>query len=100
MTMLRVSSPAELISAVPFVIGFHPADSLVAVVMRGPRIAFAVRIDLPEHDTPAEEAEAAVLHLATVVLRPRQLAAVAIVGYGGAPGATATLPRVPDRFYR
>src|SRR5690349_2891506 len=100
MTMLRVSSPAELISAVPFVIGFHPADSLIAVVMRGPRIAFAVRMDLPEHDTPDEEAEAAVLHLATVVLRQRQVEAVAILGYGEEPRVTPAVLLVSSAFRR
>ena len=97
MTTLKVSSPAELISAVPFLIGFHPADSLTVVAMHGPRITFAVRIDLPEHSTPDEEARAAVLHLATVVLQ-QQAEAVSIIGYGDEPRVTPAVLRISDAF--
>ena len=97
MTTLKVSSPAELISAVPFLIGFHPADSLTVVAMHGPRITFAVRVDLPEHSTPDEEARAAVLHLATVVLQ-QQAEAVSIIGYGDEPRVTPAVLRISDAF--
>lgn len=97
MTTLKVSSPAELISAVPFLIGFHPADSLIVVAMRGPRVTFAVRIDLPEHGTPEEQARAAVLHLATVVLE-QQAEAVTIIGYGEASRVTPAVLRVSQAF--
>ena len=97
MTTLKVSSPAELISAVPFLIGFHPVDSLTVVGMHGPRITFAVRIDLPEDGTPDEEAEAAVLHLAAVVLH-QQVEAVAILGYGEESRVTPAVSRISGAF--
>ena len=97
MTTLKVSSPAELISAVPFLIGFHPADSLTVVALHGPRITYAVRIDLPEHGTPEEEARAAVLHLATVVLR-QEPEAVTIIGYGDEPRVTPAVLRISETF--
>jgi len=97
MTTLKVSSPAELISAVPFLIGFHPVDSLTVVAMHGPRITFAVRIDLPEHDTPDEEARAAVLHLAAVVLH-QQVEAVTIIGYGEESRATPAVSCISAAF--
>ncbi|GAA3349731.1 hypothetical protein GCM10020358_72950 [Amorphoplanes nipponensis] len=97
MTTLKVTSPAELISAVPFLIGFHPADSLTVVAMRGPLITFAVRIDLPEDGTPEEEAHAAVLHLATVVLR-QQVEAVTILGYGTESRVTPAVLRISKAF--
>lgn len=99
MTSLKVSSPAELISAVPFLIGFHPADSLTVVALRGPRVTFAVRMDLPEHDVPEEEARAAVHHLAAVVLQ-QQTEAVTILGYGDEPRVTPALLRVSHAFRR
>ncbi len=34
---VRVNSPAELIAAVPYLLGFVPVDSLVVVVLGGPR---------------------------------------------------------------
>ena len=99
MTMLKVSSPAELISAVPFLIGFHPADSLTVVAMRASQIAFAVRIDLPELDTPDEEARAVVLHLASVVIQ-QEVQAVTIIGYGEEARVTPAVLRISDAFQR
>jgi len=97
MTNLVVSSPAELISAVPFLIGFHPVDSLVVVAMHGSRVTFAVRTDLPESGAPEEEARAAVLHLATVVLQ-QQADAVTIIGYGEESRVTPAVLRISDAF--
>jgi hypothetical protein len=93
----KVSSPAELISAVPFLIGFHPADSLVVVATQGALITFAVRLDLPERNTPEEEARAAVLHLATVVLR-QEPEAVTIIGYGEERRVAPAVLRISDTF--
>lgn len=47
---LRLSSPGDLVEAVPYLLGFHPEDSLVALAMRGRhrRLAFTMRIDLPD----------------------------------------------------
>ncbi|MGW4947761.1 DUF4192 domain-containing protein [Actinoplanes sp. NPDC004185] len=81
----------------PFLIGFHPADSLVVVAMQGTLITFAVRIDLPEVNAPEEEALAAVLHLATVVLR-QDAEAVTIVGYGEEPRVAPAVMRISDAF--
>lgn len=97
MTTLKVSSPAELISAVPFLIGFHPVDSLIVVALHGPRITFAVRTDLPEQGTPDDAARAVVLHLASVVLR-QQVEAVAIIGYGAEPRVTPAVLHASDAF--
>ncbi|WP_338012106.1 DUF4192 domain-containing protein [Actinoplanes friuliensis] len=97
MTKLKVSSPAELISAVPFLIGFHPEDSLTVVAMRGPVVAFSVRADLPELDTPVEEARAAILHLADVVVR-QQVQAVVIIGYGEEKRVAPAVLRISDIF--
>ena len=47
-SQLAVRSPADLIAAVPYLLGFHPADSVVAVALRGRQIIFAARADLPE----------------------------------------------------
>ena len=95
--MLKVSSPAELLSAVPFLVGFHPDDSLIVVAMRGTRITFVARADLPGHTTPEEEARAAVLHLATVVVE-QEAEAVAIIGYGEESRVTPAVVRVSDAF--
>lgn len=99
MTTLKVSSPAELISAVPYLIGFHPADSLTVVAMRAHQIVFAVRIDLPELGAPDEQARAAVLHLASVVAQ-QEVQAVTLIGYGEAARVTPAVLRISDAFRR
>ena len=49
---VRISGAAGLISAVPVLLGFHPAESLVVLGMRGRRrrLGPAIRIDLPAPD--------------------------------------------------
>lgn len=46
---LRVTTPADFVELVPYLVGFHPRDSLVLVALRGPRneIGLTVRVDLP-----------------------------------------------------
>ncbi|MFC0042109.1 DUF4192 domain-containing protein [Actinomadura rayongensis] len=47
---LKIGDPADAIAAVPYLLGFHPADSLVCLAFGGPRTACAVRQDLPDVD--------------------------------------------------
>lgn len=46
---LRVSGGADFVELVPYLVGFHPTDSLVLVALRGPRseIGLTLRVDLP-----------------------------------------------------
>lgn len=44
---LTVRSTADLIAAVPYLLGFHPIDSIVVVAMRDRRVVFVARADLP-----------------------------------------------------
>ncbi|GAA1822882.1 hypothetical protein GCM10009682_49080 [Luedemannella flava] len=45
--VVRLSSPADIIALIPYMLGFHPADSLVIVAMRARRPVLNVRVDLP-----------------------------------------------------
>jgi len=47
--VLRLSSPADIVSAVPALCGFEPLESLVVLSLRGPRrrLGLTVRVDLP-----------------------------------------------------
>ncbi|MFC7547099.1 DUF4192 domain-containing protein [Plantactinospora sp. GCM10030261] len=85
---LTVRSPADLLAAVPYLLGFHPTDSLVVVAMHRDRISFAARIDLPESDPP--RVRAATDGLAVVVARQR-VDAVTLVGYGPPARVTAAV---------
>ncbi|KAB1937146.1 DUF4192 domain-containing protein [Micromonospora sp. ALFpr18c] len=87
---LSVRSPADLIAAVPYLLGFHPADSVVAVALRGRQIIFAARADLPDPSTdPGDRAR----HLAGVIRRQGAEAAT-VVGYGPPERVTPSVDAV------
>jgi hypothetical protein len=74
----RVSSPAELASAVPYLLGFHPRDSLVVVTIQpgSPHmIGLTLRTDLP----PPGEESALVNDLAVPLLASRPHAVILVV---------------------
>lgn len=43
----RISGPTELLQAIPYLLGFHPNDSLVLVGLDGGRLLVTARLDLP-----------------------------------------------------
>ena len=85
---LRLSSPADVISAVPYLLGFHPRDSLVLVSLHGGldrRISLASRIDLP----PPDHAYDAAVHLARIVVgQGCDEVLIAVLGGGAATGSS------------
>jgi hypothetical protein len=52
-TTLRVRDPGDLIEAIPYLLGFHPRDSLVVVGLDGIRVGVTARVDLAELADPA-----------------------------------------------
>ncbi|MGN9775138.1 DUF4192 domain-containing protein [Micromonospora sp. H33] len=100
---LSVRSPGDLIAAVPYLLGFHPADSVVVVAMQGKRVTFAARSDLPDLREPVDSArrmaeparpvDEPARHLAAVVAR--QVADRAtVLGYGPAARVTPAVDAV------
>jgi hypothetical protein len=59
-TPVIVRNSTEIIAVIPFVLGYHPADSIVVVGLAGPRIAFAACYELPPPDGDFDEAARAV----------------------------------------
>ncbi len=45
--MTTLTSPHDLLAAIPFLIGYHPSDSLVLVAIKGDLVSMAMRIDYP-----------------------------------------------------
>jgi hypothetical protein len=90
MNALRLRSPADVVAAVPYLIGFHPADSVVVLACDKTQGAFAVRLDLTAHDALLD-------HIATLVAR-RRPEAVIVAGYGPAATVTPMVDRVRDRL--
>jgi len=88
MTRVRLSSPADVLAAVPHLLGFHPAQSLVVIGAGGPRgrIRLGFRYDLP--DPPTTEAARRIADHAVAVLAERRASTVIAAGYG--PGRLVT----------
>ncbi|WP_434742180.1 DUF4192 domain-containing protein [Micromonospora sp. SH-82] len=87
---LAVRSPGDLIAAVPYLLGFHPVDSVVVIAFRGQRIVFAARADLPEVGTdPGLPAR----HLVEVLGR-QDAEATTLVGYGPPTRVTPSIDAV------
>jgi hypothetical protein len=88
---LKLESPGELVELVPYLLGFHPTESVVVLAMTGPRneIGFRARADIVSDD---REAVALVRHLTDVLVR-NEAEAVAVVIYppDDWPGDVATL---------
>src|SRR4051812_47681237 len=74
---LRLRSPADVVSAIPYLVGFHPADSVVVLGCGGPDGTYAIRLDLTASDALVE-------HVVGLVAR-RRSTDVILAGYG--PGA-------------
>jgi hypothetical protein len=76
---IRVQSNVDLVSVVPYLLGFHPSDnSIVVTAFHGHTIPFVGRVDLP---APAEQ-HAAASQLLDVIRRQEHTDAVTVIGYG------------------
>ncbi len=80
---LRVSSPEELLAALPYLIGFHPRRSLVVVGFDEARIVGLGRVDLPIEPEQCSPVAGVVL---AALLREGQARWVAVLVYEDIPG--------------
>lgn len=93
--MSSVKTPADLLSAVPFLIGYHPENSLVLISVKDDALAMAMRVDFPE----AELKDGASELLANHLVRDKAESAL-IVGYVNSDNtnAEAILNQVADQI--
>ena len=81
---LTLSTPADVLAAVPYLLGFHPADSLVVIGMSGPlghgRIEVSTRWNLP--------LSPGALQPVVAMFRRERVTHAIIVGYGPGPLVT------------
>lgn len=75
---LHANSMTDLVTLVPYLLGFRPEDSMVAIGVTGDVAGFVARADLPPPGTPASPTAE---HIARVVARQDVDGAV-ICGYG------------------
>ncbi|BBH65388.1 hypothetical protein ACTI_20730 [Actinoplanes sp. OR16] len=73
---VTVRSPSDLIAILPFMLGYHPADSVAVVGLTGPDVDFTACYDIPPPDDPD-----AVGEVAAAVAR-QGAASLVIVGFG------------------
>jgi hypothetical protein len=96
---LTVRSPADLIAAVPYLLGFHPTDSLTVVAVRDHKVIFAARHDLPDPGLPADLADSEARHVAHLVAR-QNVDAATVIGHGAPERVTPVVLRVGAALQR
>jgi hypothetical protein len=90
-TTIVVRTPADLVNATPYVIGFHPTESLVVLGLTGSRIFFGARHDLP----PPEGDD--LVHLAAIVAA-QHARSVVLLAYGPPTAADPVIRRALPVF--
>lgn len=90
---LVIRTPADLIAAVPYLLGYHPAESVTLVGLTGRQVEFGACYDLPPPDCGEDEARDAAAVVAETVAR-QKAAAVVIVGFGPADRVTPAVLRL------
>jgi uncharacterized protein DUF4192 len=93
---LTLRSPADLVAAVPYLLGFHPTRSVVAVGFAGRQLVFAGRHDLPDPGEPPTRLPTDVAE----VLSWQRVDTVALLGYGPTTEVDPLLHAVSDSAER
>ncbi|MFY1703027.1 DUF4192 domain-containing protein [Micromonospora sp. WMMA1923] len=94
---LTVRSPGDFVAAVPYLLGFHPADgSVVVIAVRDGRVVFAARCDLPAADAPTQHLLDLVGHLVPVLRRQQPINDLVLTGYGEADHVDAALRTIDE----
>jgi hypothetical protein len=62
-TATELTSPHDLLAAVPFMVGYHPKDSLVVMALKESKVAMAMRVDFPESENMASVSATIAGHL-------------------------------------
>jgi hypothetical protein len=92
---VSLRSPADMIAAIPYLLGFHPAESLVVLGLRAKQVTFQVRVDLPAVD----DAVAFARQIAAIVARQPVTRAL-LTGYGPEPAVTPAIKAVRTELLR
>lgn len=86
---LRLSSPTDVLAAVPYLLGFTPADSVVVIGLRAKKIVFQIRADIPPGDVPAN-----LVGQVTAVVARQRINAALVIGYGAEPAVSPVVVAV------
>lgn len=97
-TLLRLGRPADLVAAVPVVLGFRPRESLVLVATGGPsgrRVGLTLRVDLP----PPPQVRDVVAHAVEALGSDSPVGAAVIVVGARARGRTDVVDAAVDALH-
>lgn len=72
---ITVRNTSDLIAVTPYLLGFHPSDSIVVIGTVGPAVCFAARHDLPAPGADGAEAIAA-------LVAAQEPESVSVLGFG------------------
>ena len=74
---ISLRSAADMLAAIPYLLGFHPTDSIVVLGLRAASVAFEARLDLPD----VTDAVPFARRLAAIVAR-QHITRALLAGYG------------------
>jgi hypothetical protein len=93
-TRLKVRRPDDLLAIVPYMIGFHPDEDLVAVFIKSGRVKLTTRTDIPHESASDELAE-----WIDALAERERADALALIAYSAASlPAHRLLTRLMDRL--
>jgi hypothetical protein len=87
--LIRLSRPGDILGMVPYLVGFHPKESVVAVMLRSGRVVLTIRVDLP----PPSEAGDLAAHIVRLS-RQHRAQDLVLIAYSVDPQARAVLTEV------
>jgi hypothetical protein len=86
---IHLRGPAEIVAAVPYLLGFHPTDSFVVLAVHRDHLVSVLRLDLPEAGT--DDDYPSLLHGLTDRVTRLGATACVLLGYGPATPVTAAV---------
>lgn len=86
MTTISLRGPADVLTVLPYQLGYHPREAVVVVALHGRTVGLVERIDLPPPDQVTGAAEAL-----TAPLVAQDVCAVLLVGYESSAAQSALL---------
>jgi hypothetical protein len=93
---VRLSAPVDILATIPFLVGYHPSDSIVVLGMCDHQVTFTARDDLPAEGAEADPDQ--LIYLLDVLLR-QGCHRVLLVGYGSEKRVTPTMTALLDGFH-
>lgn len=93
---IRVTSPVKFLSLVPYLVGFHPGDSLVVIGMTEPKGTVRVTLRYPLHQAGIQNLAAFSIKHAVNILTAQQCSRAVVVGYGSEAQVVPFVDRLRD----